>query len=340
MLGPADVGHRVVVRRIVQKADDGRPLFGDLIGDLVELGDEHLVLRGHDGTEHRIARTAVVAGKRVPPRPAGRGGRGNGGRGNGGRGNGGERGGPTDRSDRAIAALERVAAQGWPAPDTEPLGEWLLRAADGWTNRANSALAVGDPGRPLAEAIEATIDWYTRRGLTPRITTPLPLASAVAGALASRGWTAQPTTVVQTADLDAIPAADGPEVHLRTAPSPEWLAAVAGHKGSMPAAAHHVLTAPGLVRFAEVPGDGEHGLLANARVVVTGQWLGLSLVRVSPTARRTGLARRMTHVLAGWARHAGATQAYLQVEQDNTPAVALYARLGFAIHHTYVTWRR
>lgn len=45
--------------------------------------------------------------------------------------------------DPGIQALERDAARHWQAPDTEPLGEWLLRAAGGFTGRANSALPQG-----------------------------------------------------------------------------------------------------------------------------------------------------------------------------------------------------
>jgi ribosomal protein S18 acetylase RimI-like enzyme len=39
--------------------------------------------------------------------------------------------------------------------------------------------------------------------------------------------------------------------------------------------------------------------------------------------------------LVGWAAEHGATTAYLQVLGDNTPARALYDRLGFVEHHHY-----
>ena len=48
--------------------------------------------------------------------------------------------------DPRIQDLERAAALHWQAPETERLGEWRLRAADGFTGRANSALPLGDPG--------------------------------------------------------------------------------------------------------------------------------------------------------------------------------------------------
>ena len=49
----------------------------------------------------------------------------------------------------SIPDLEQRAALGWRAPQEDRLGDWVLRAAGGFTGRANSALAAGDPGRPL-----------------------------------------------------------------------------------------------------------------------------------------------------------------------------------------------
>jgi len=65
--------------------------------------------------------------------------------------------------NRRVTDLERAAALHWQAPDIQPLGDWLLRAAAGFTGRANSALPVGDPGLPLPDAVAAVEDWYRRR---------------------------------------------------------------------------------------------------------------------------------------------------------------------------------
>src|SRR5919112_5745293 len=47
--------------------------------------------------------------------------------------------------------LERYALPAW-LGISEPLGQWTLRAAGGFTARANSCLAVGDPGMPISAA--------------------------------------------------------------------------------------------------------------------------------------------------------------------------------------------
>ena len=60
------------------------------------------------------------------------------------------------------------------------LGSWLLRADGGFTGRANSALPLGDPGLPLAGAVDEVEAWYRARGLPPMIVIPGPLGAAAA----------------------------------------------------------------------------------------------------------------------------------------------------------------
>ncbi|WP_433312827.1 GNAT family N-acetyltransferase [Micromonospora sp. CA-269861] len=318
MLRQQDVGHRIVVRRIVG-IREGRPQFSDALGELVELSETHLTLATAQG-QLRVPVAQVHRAKRVPPTRR-----------------------PTAAS---VVALERAADEAWPAPTRGRLGDWLLRSAEGWTGRANSALPIGDPDRPLAAAVDAVERWYADLGQPALINTPLPLAAPVGAELDARGWSARPPTLVQTAPLAVLTStpANGQaggwgdaNVELDTAPSDEWLAIAAGRKGGLPDAARHVLTAVDRVRFAHVYADS--ALVAVGRGTVTGQgrWLGLSLIEVLPAARRQGLARRVIHELATWGASGGATHAFLQVEQRNTAAVTLYQRLGLVTHHTYLT---
>jgi ribosomal protein S18 acetylase RimI-like enzyme len=306
-----------------------RPLFSDALGELTELTDSHLTIVTERGPL-RVPLAEVTRAKRVPPRRKALAEA------------------DSDKLHRRrppaaeIIALELAANEAWPAPDQDRLGDWPLRASGGWTGRGNTALAVGDPGRPLDEAIGAVRDWYAARGLPPKINVPMPLAAPVNATLDRQGWHTNPPTLVQAAPLAGLLAATAPRpglpaVRLSGTPSRAWLDVVAGRKGALPDAAIHLLTAVREVRFAELYADG--ALLAIARGTVTGagRYFGIFLVEVVPEARRRGLARHVIGALAGWAGQLGATTAFLQVEEHNTAAVALYERLGFTTHHRYLT---
>ncbi|MFD0741823.1 GNAT family N-acetyltransferase [Phytohabitans flavus] len=312
MLRRQDVGHRVVVRRIVGVRND-RPLYTDALGELVEITETDLTIATSKGPL-RVPLSEVHRAKRVPP---------------------------TRRPNAAdVIALELAANEAWPPPVQEQLGGWLLRAADGWTGRANSALPIGDPDRPLEAAIDAVERWYEARGAQPLINTPLPLAAPVGASLDTRGWTARPLVLVQTAPVRSILDATTTRarVELTRTPSDAWLAITAERKGSLPEAARHILTAVRQVRFAHMYGESGD-LLAAGRGTITGDghWLGLALVEVVPEARRGGLAQDVVGALARWAAETGASRAFLQVEERNAAAVALYAKLGFTTHHSYLT---
>jgi N-acetylglutamate synthase len=67
-----DVGHRVVVRRVVGERD-GRPLMTDILGELSRFGDHDLTVEAKSGSMI-VPFSEIVAAKRIPPRitrPAG-----------------------------------------------------------------------------------------------------------------------------------------------------------------------------------------------------------------------------------------------------------------------------
>jgi ribosomal-protein-alanine N-acetyltransferase len=53
-------------------------------------------------------------------------------------------------------------------------------------------------------------------------------------------------------------------------------------------------------------------------------------VGVAPWARRRGIGEALLRTALAMARQAGAAEAFLEVDVDNTAAVTLYERLGFA----------
>lgn len=138
----SDVGRRVSVRRLAEFVDD-RPVFRDSIGVLTSWDDHGLTIAPRSGDPVHLPEKLLVAGKVVPPFPVRR----------------------APLPVTAPVELQRIAGRGWPAVEQEPLGEWTLRAAAGFTRRANSVQALGDPGLPLPRALAAVRAWYAARGL-------------------------------------------------------------------------------------------------------------------------------------------------------------------------------
>ena len=242
----------------------------------------------------------------------------------------------------SINDLEEVAALGWRGTEEDRLGGWRLRAAGGFTGRANSALAVGDPGLPLPAAAAAVRRWYAARDLPTMISIAYPCGqpedSALDQFLAEQDWTvrAGPATVM-TAPAAAIARIASParvRVDFGAEPDGAWLARY-HYRGQqeLPPAAHQVLRSAPWQAFGSVRDDG--ATPAIGRVAVAQGWAGLTAIEVNPAHRRRGLARALTAALAAQAAARGADWLYLQVEDDNEPARALYHRLGFTDHHGY-----
>lgn len=111
----------------------------------------------------------------------------------------------------SIDDLELAAAPGRRAFEEDRLGDWLLRAAGGFTGRANSALAAGDPGLPLRAAILKVRRWYSERGLPAMIAvaypTGRPAASALDRTLGGLGWAIRSdAATVMTAEASQVAA--------------------------------------------------------------------------------------------------------------------------------------
>ena len=54
--------------------------------------------------------------------------------------------------------------------ETARLGDWVLRASRGFTQRANSVVTAGSPGIPVPAALDAVERWYAARDLPANLT--------------------------------------------------------------------------------------------------------------------------------------------------------------------------
>jgi N-acetylglutamate synthase len=330
------VGSRVVVRHRLAAPD---PLTGatltDAVGELVADADGVLVVRTRRG-DVRVRRDAVTAVKEVPPSPSRRG-----------------------RPHRALSVedLQRVMVGAWPAMETARLGDWVLRASRGFTQRANSVMTAGSPGVPVPAALDAVERWYAGRGLPPNLTVAGPVGfdpadDAVGAEALRRGYLARIPTLTLTAPTRLLarnPPESGPEgparvpvsqeVEVGSALSEEWFAAYREYRPVDDEAARAILTGSPAQAFATVR-DDEGRVVGIGRLGLAAAWGGIAAMWVDPRARRRGTGTRMLAALARAADRAGAASLHLQVDTDNSSALELYERHGFERHHAYVNLSR
>ncbi|MFF4020509.1 GNAT family N-acetyltransferase [Streptomyces sp. NPDC001843] len=344
----ADVGKRVSVRRL-RDTEASEEKFTDTVGVLTSWDDGVLLITQRNGESVRIPESALVAGKVVPAAPA-------------------RRRGPS----ATHSELAHVASRAWRPVESERLGEWELRAAvekvprdggpprrsapgerpwgavagrrAGFTRRANSVSAAGDPGLPLDEALAAVRRWYGERGLPAYIQTATGAEGTqelLCAELERRGWVREVSAELWIGALAPVAdRAEGTEVVLAREADEAWLARY--QRKGVSEVALKVLGSGPSVWFATVPPDPREdggAPLAIGRCVVDGRWAGFAAVEVDPAARRRGLATAVMAALARRAMEEGASAAWLQVETDNEAARALYAGLGFSAHHAYHHYR-
>ena len=331
------LGSRVVIRHRLPGPDAFGHTLSDVVGQLNGRDDSSLTVLTRRG-EVRVDRDLITVVKVVPPRPARRG-----------------------AAHRALSVdgMQEVMVGAWGALERQWLGRWQLRAARGYTQRANSVALLGDPGISLTEAVEYAQAWYAVRSLPLNVTLAGPVGFEAAqdplGALLlDRGAQKSERCHTMTADTASVvatlPAPSAARVEVTSELTDAWLGAHHGYRSSSGLSAsgiadeswvdtaRAVLTGSPAQLFATVTDDGTHegDVIAVGRVGLTPGWAGLGSVWVDPAHRRQGLAQAITRALLAEAVELGHRSAHLQVLDANAPARALYEDMGFAIHHDYV----
>jgi N-acetylglutamate synthase len=207
---------------------------------------------------------------------------------------------------------ERHSLPLWPLVERRPLGDWELRTDPApigrLIKRANSCLALGDPGMPLPAAADAVRRFY--RDHDRPVMVQVERDSAIERAFAGLGW-----QVVAGGDSHFLHAVLA-DVLARLVDLPE--AVVVNDDGPR----------VDVVRLV----DGVE--VGSGRGALDEGWFAVHALSVEPSYRRQGHARALLAALLRWGADRDAVIAWLHVETDNAAALALYDALGFTTHHS------
>jgi ribosomal protein S18 acetylase RimI-like enzyme len=261
----------------------------------------------------------------------------------------------------ALPDVEALMDAAWPAPDRLESNGWVLRAASGVTQRANSVWPrePGSDSRAQYALVREARLWYRDRRL-PLIFQVFddPGSTGLNSVLDAEGFTRQSETLVMwrdggakqaTAD-SAVPQPLVPEpgVEISTEPSPEWLELwwqVDGRGGPAELATARSILAGCPSVYALVRSDGGAPAAVGRLALTPAQpagpggeffgaeargWGGLYCMATRPDARRRGYARRIMQALLreGAARELAGY--WLLVNAANHGAQQFYADAGFS----------
>ncbi|MDD1477456.1 GNAT family N-acetyltransferase [Arthrobacter sp. H16F315] len=236
-----------------------------------------------------------------------------------------------------MSGLDALMDAAWPPAEREESGGWVLRAAAGVTQRANSVWPR-EPGRDCEDQLaplRAARLWYRNRRL-PLIFQVFedPRFERLSALLDAEGFTRQSETLVLVRDGATDSPDDAGDVEISAVPSAEWLRLWWGVDGrgddSALAVARGILEGcPSL--YALVRDDGGQPAAVGRLALPGGAGArgGLYCMATRPDVRRRGYAAKILRALlrAGDARALAGY--WLLVTVANAGAREFYAREGF-----------
>lgn len=224
-----------------------------------------------------------------------------------------------------VALFDAMAAT-WPAAETDRLGGWTLRRGLGGGQRASSVWPSGDPGLPLAAAVDEA-ERRMRAWGQPPLFQMAPGQEALDALLAGRGY-----RVVSPCDFLAAPA---------EAVAAHGLGGRMAVRVRAPLALLDEFWAAGGIGparravMARVRGPKETLILRESDRVAAAAFVAvhdgiavMSALLVGEPYRRRGVGAAAVAACAGFGVEQGAHTLAFPVEEANAPALALYRGLG------------
>ena len=240
------------------------------------------------------------------------------------------------------AEIEQLALNAWPGLNTYLHAGMVVRWANGYTKRANSATVLFDASW-TAEKQSWVEAFYAKRAQRPifrllSFTRPENFDLQLEAA----GYEQLDLTAVMVLDLQKSSLTEEGSDRCKTIQLNEWLEIF--HRldrsklGNEKKMLHHAL-------LENIPGQlcpmvlyvGQEPAACGLGVL-DGNAIGLFDIVTAETHRRQGYGKSLMQSILNWGIENGAAAGYLQVIKKNQPAIALYQKLGFTELYNY--WYR
>ena len=237
----------------------------------------------------------------------------------------------------SVHAIETAALKAWPGLEVAHDGSWVLRAANGYTKRANSVQSFNPADDDaIAARLQRAAHWFGARGL-PAIFRVTPLAGTkLREELAASDWEALEPSQTLAMTLEPSSGAD-PRLLLTPPTDPQWLdvqARLRGYDGATRERLRSLgsaIAAPAIGAVLVVDGSP----VATAIAVVADHMAYTGNVITAAGERGRGYGTALMRGIHTWAVGHGARFAAINMVADNAPAQRLYAAVGYTHHYDY-----
>jgi N-acetylglutamate synthase len=239
-----------------------------------------------------------------------------------------------------VEAIERATLAAVAPQTMLEIDGWLVGLDPGTIRRAASAVPLSHAGGDFP--FEAIVAAFEARGLKPAFRiADAPGLETVRLALARHGYEpSQPTLVALADTVSVVGVTVAPPAEVAGQPDEAWASVFVG-EGFDPVDGAHRVAALSRSPDAAYASVREAGRTRAVGVGAFGQGLAsFHGMRTEMAARGRGLAGRVLAALGREALARGIGRGFLQVEEGNAPARALYARAGFETAWRYVYWSR
>jgi hypothetical protein len=238
-----------------------------------------------------------------------------------------------------IILYEELSMNAHPSIKTQVFDGWVLRFANGYTNRANSVNPLYSSEIAIEEKINQCEKIYKSQGLAT-VFKLTPLSINLDKPLEEKGYVKVTPTNIMTTSLAESKTFSGKSV-VTDKITEEWQEKcfkLIGISDDLTMSKSKAIKG-NIINKTLCALIIENGVvIACGLCVVEREYAGLFDIEVDVNYRRKGLGFDICNSLLSNAVKIGAKQAYLQVVADNTPAVALYNKMGFTDCYQY--WYR
>jgi ribosomal protein S18 acetylase RimI-like enzyme len=241
-------------------------------------------------------------------------------------------------ADDDLRCIERLHVRAWPAFETADIHGWLWRYSGGGSQRANSVSTVDFAGADPARALDEVEARYRARNAIVRLHTyDLSAPAGIIDLLQRRGYRGGETTLTMA---KAVGTSNPPDdVEVAPVPSVEWqevyLGAISESRRNVNAKILGAVPQP--CGYFSCRRAGQ--VISTGLCVADGDFAVIECMATRAEARRQGGADAVLRSLEAWAIARGVKALALQAVADNTAAIPLYTRFGFAPVATNRFWQ-